>query len=418
MRYLRTPLFAITIISLVFLGIEWKTILHQPAPGTDFSIYYRAAGLFGNDPSGLYMPPQAAWDQYLYPPPSILIFRFFHLFPEWTSYLLFIGIMYGCLVAALLIVQLLYEQDTRPDRPLPGPPFSGKAGYIIFALASAPVYHNIGLGQIECLVLLLSMLYLYFLKSRPLLAGILLAAAIWIKMYPVLLLFPALFSREGRKTILTCLLGGIGILVITLPFIPFHLYLDFSKKLEAVSQYTSSNIINQSVIAFGQRLIVPFRQAFEWPNIYRIPGWLKGINFALLGLILALAGVKIRKEKDRAPAGVMANPLLPGAIMLSLGAAFSPLGWGHTFVFSLPLWILSMKKIEKTVQQRIFNWGILLVMALLCLIPVYNHPHFLDNWPIPVQVIYYSRFLIITLLLTFYCMFERPQPQLQKISDR
>jgi alpha-1,2-mannosyltransferase len=415
MRYLRTPLFIIAIISLFFLGIEWKTILHQPAPGTDFSIYYRAAGLFGSDPSGLYMPPQAAWDQYLYPPPSILIFRFFHLFPERTSYLLFIGIMYGCLIAALLVGQSLYERDdSHPyhGNLQAGSRRPGEAGYIIFALASAPVYHNIGLGQIECLVLLLSMLYLYFLKSRPLLAGILLAAAIWIKMYPVLLLFPAFFSREGRKTILTCLLGGIGIMVITLPFIPFHLYIDFSKKLEAVSQYTSSNIINQSVIAFGLRLIVPFRQAFEWPNIYQIPEWLKGINYALLGLILVLAGVKTIKEK------AISNPLLPGAIMLSLGAAFSPLGWGHTFVFSLPLWILSMKKIEKTVQKNIFSWGILLAMALLCLIPVYNHPRFLDSWPIPVQVVYYSRFLIITLLLAFYCMFERPQPQLQKISDR
>ncbi len=410
MRYLRPPLFAITIISLVFLGIEWKTILHQPAPGTDFSIYYHAAGLFKDDPDGLYLPPRAAWDQYLYPPPSILIFRFFYLFPERTSYLLFIGLMYGCLIAALLIVQSLYEQEKPSDRPLPGRLPSGKAGFIIFALASAPVYHNIGLGQIECFVLLLSILYLYFLKSRPLLAGILLAAAIWIKMYPVLLLFPALFSREGRKTILTCLLGGIGIMVITLPFIPWHLYLDFSKKLEAVSQYTSSNIINQSVIAFGERLIVPFRQAFEWPNIYRIPGWLKGINYTLLGLIIVLVGLKMKKEKDRTAS------LLPGVIMLSLGAVFSPLGWGHTFVFSLPLWILSMKKIEKTAPENIFGWGILLPMALLCLVPVYNHPHILDRWPLPVQIIYYSRFLIITLLLTFYCMFERSQ--LQKISNR
>jgi len=414
MRYLRTPLFAISIISLVFLGIEWKTILHQPESGTDFSIYYRAAGLFKDNPSGLYLPPQAAWDQYLYPPPCILIFRCFHLFPERTSYLLFIGAMYGCLVAALLIGQSLYEQIDSHRRP-------GETGYIIFALASAPVYHNIGLGQIECLVLLLSMLYLYFLKKQPLLAGILLAAAIWIKMYPVLLLLPALFSKEGRKVVLCCLIGGIGIMVVSLPFIPFHLYIDFSKKLAAVSQYTSANIINQSVVALGLRMTVPFRQAFEWPNIYRIPGWLTLTNYALLGIVLSLACIRVVKDQARAiakgPAGPMANPLLPGAIMLAMGAAFSPLGWGHTFVFSLPLWILSMKKIERTMPLNIFSYGILFIMALLLLIPVYNHPAFLDRLPDLIQTIYYSRFLIITLFLTFYCMFELPQPQLQKISD-
>jgi hypothetical protein len=419
MQYLRSPLFPISLLSLLFLLFQWKTILHTPAPGTDFSIYYHAAGQFKDNPSGLYQSTQTAFDQYLYPPPSILLFRIFSLFPERTSYFIFTGTMYLSLLAALLTTQSLITQSLTPKSPTHQPlttqsitaqppthqPLTTQslAGYLLFAFASAPVYHNISLGQINCLVLLLSMLYLYFGKKKPALAGLLLAAAIWIKIYPVLLLLPALLSREGRATFLFCMAGTALILVITLPWVPLHLYVDFAKKMADLSRYTSAHIINQSVTAFGIRGSIPFQRSFQWPNIYLVPGWLKITNYLIMAVVLVTTMAKAASDR----------PIVWGAIILAAGALFSPLGWGHAFVFCLPLLMISLERIERSIPRRPLNYALFFVTALLFLIPVHNHPAFLDQWPALIQNIYYSRFLCITLLLIFFALHPSTAKEMQ-----
>ncbi len=384
MRYLKSPLTPIAVISFLFILFQWRTIAAMPGPGTDFSIYYHAAGSFDSPASMLYSTKTTSFDQYLYPPPCILLFRFFHLFPERTAYLLFTLIMYACLIAALFLALSLFNIK-KSTKTLP---------LLLFALASAPVYHQLSLGQINSLVLLLSLLYLYLWQKRPAWAGIFLALAVWIKLYPILLVIPALLSPQGRKTIGYCALAGLILPLVCLPWIPLHLYRDFTNILSSLSQYTSAHIINQSFTAFSMRARLPAEQAFLWPNVYWVPAWLRAVNYLLLGFVILLAGIQAYKYRVFH---------LAGFLLLAASAIFSPLGWGHTLVLCLPLWIFCLEKLERYSQNNIAAYGLFIATSLLLLIPVYNHPAFSDHWPAPLKALYYSRFFFITV---FWILFS------------
>ena len=382
MRYLKSPLTPIAVISFLFILFQWRTIARTPGAGTDYSIYYQAAGSFNSPDAQLYSTKTTSFDQYLYPPPCILLFRLFHLFPERTAYLLFTGAMYACLIAALLIALSLFNPKPATTWPL-----------LIFALATAPVYHQASLGQINSLVLLLSLLYLRLVQKNPAWAGVLLAIAIWIKLYPILLVIPAFLSLPGRKSIGYCALAGLLLPLLCLPWIPLHCYRDFANILSALSRYTSAHIINQSFTAFCMRARLPAEQAFQWPNVYWVPAWLRAINYLLLALVIGLAVIQTYKYRAFH---------LAGFILLAASALFSPLGWGHTFVLCLPLWIFSLERLEKHSRSNLPAYGLFIMTALLLLIPVYNHPGFSDPWPIPLKALYYSRFFFITVFLILF----------------
>ncbi|HEY4287087.1 MAG TPA: glycosyltransferase family 87 protein [Puia sp.] len=382
MRYLKSPLTPIAVISFMFILFQWRTIALMPGSGTDFSIYYHAAGSFDSPGAQLYSTKTTSFDQYLYPPPCILLFRFFHLFPERTAYLLFTLTMYACLIAALILALSLSKINPAKTLPL-----------LLFALASAPVYHQVSLGQINSLVLLLSLLYLHFLQKNSALSGALLALAIWIKLYPILLIIPAFLSPQGRRSILFCALSGLILPLLCLPWIPLHFYRDFANILSTLSQYTSAHIINQSFTAFYMRARLSFDQAFQWPNVYWVPAWLRVVNYLLLAFVILLAAIQTYRYRAFH---------LAGFLLLAASAVFSPLGWGHTFVLCLPLWILCLEKLDTSSRGSLPAYGLFIVTCLLLLIPVYNHPVFSDHWPAPLRALYYSRFFFITVFLILF----------------
>jgi hypothetical protein len=419
--HFRNFFFLIVILSVVMLSFEWTKIVGNPANGTDFSIYYRAAVQFKAHPSALYQPGIIGFDQYLYPPPCILLYLGFLPFSEHTAYFTYSTLMYICLAAALLICQTFCKQAGYPITR------TERIGLLIFAFASAPMYHNASLGQTDCLVLLFSVLYLYFLRSRPAIAGLLLAAAIWIKIYPVLLLLPAVLYKEGRKSLIFCVLAAILIPVAVLPWIPGSLYPDFLHKLISVSGFTSAHIINQSFIAFCVRTQIPFNEAFQWPNIYSIPIWIKILNYVLMASLICL--IMLRAWPKRGNSGKWKNKsgqvdernrlFMTGLSMLSLTAIFSPLGWGHTFVFCLPLLMIALQKSlspkkesenDLTIRPsrpysgvlQILRYGSILLAAILLLIPIYHHPGLIDHWPALIRNIFYSRLLWIGLFLIIF----------------
>jgi alpha-1,2-mannosyltransferase len=419
--HFRNFFFLIVTLSLVMLPFEWTKIAANPADGTDFSIYYRAAVQFKAAPSSLYQSGAIGFDQFLYPPPCILLYLGFLFFSEHTAYLIYCILMYICLAAALLICQTFFKQAGYPITR------TQRIGLLIFAFASAPMYHNASLGQTDCLVLLFSVLYLYLLRSRPAFAGLLLAAAIWIKIYPVLLLLPTVLYKEGRKSLIFCMLAAILIPVAVLPWIPIAVYPDFLHKLISVSRYTSAHIINQSFIAYCLRTQIPFHEAFQWPNIYSIPNWIKILNYVLMAALISLIMLRVwpkqnnpGKWKNKFSHGDEKTRLfLAGLSMLPLSAIISPLGWGHTFIFCLPLLMIALQmslspqgapennpairpSSPYSTLFQITRIGSVLLAALLLLIPVYHQQGLIDHWPALIRNIFYSRLLWIGLILIIF----------------
>lgn len=392
--FTRSPFLPVLLMALGFLGLEMKMLAETwPAAGTDFSIYYRAALDFRQDPSQLYRADAPGFDQYLYPPPSILLFSGFSTMPLQTAYMVFIGLMYVCLVASLFLARSLCRdaglQWTRWEF----------IAFAFLALASAPVYHNISLGQVNSLVLLLSLLYLFLLNRRkPVAAGIVLAIAIWIKLYPALLLLAA-FDRKNRKAVLSCAAAGILIPLAMLPFVPISLYEGFLDKFLEITKYTSGHIINQSFTAFLFRFDMPPERIFLWPNIFETPGWIKMLNLALLALLLLVAWIRRRP-------GSSENRLMLGAVLLSASAMFSNLGWGHTYLLSLSLLMVGFPLLRQNIRSILYYLLVIGISALY-LIPVHNHPSPLDRLPFIVQNLYYSRLLWLTLFLVMVVLLSR-----------
>jgi hypothetical protein len=384
---LTNPIFALAGISVLFLIIEWRALMQAPEEaGIDYSIYYRAATAYASDPAALYKGIGPGFDQYLYPPPSIVIFLGMNLLPMGASYALFCVLMYLCLVVGLILWKRLSHEagfTLTTEQHI---------AFAIFALASAPVYHNITLGQANSLVLLLSLLFLLWMRTRPLLAGAMLALAIWIKVYPVFLLLLALLSKEGRKSILGCAAAGILVPVMLLPVVSIDRYFDFLAKLGEVSNYASAHIINESVAAFGLRLTVPEERWYTFPNMYVIPGWLKLANFAVLGTVAGVSTWLAWKRNKPAETALVLGPIL-----LSLSAVCSPLGWGHTYVFALPLLLVTFRIWLPFMQGKIVGYLALFFAGMLLLIPVYSRFGFLQYLPDFVKNLWYSRLLLITL---------------------
>jgi alpha-1,2-mannosyltransferase len=388
--YLSNPIYLLAAISLLFLLMEWRALMHAPEEaGIDYSIYYRAATAYTSDPAALYKGIGPGFDQYLYPPPSIVIFLGLNLLPIGASYVLFCMLMYLCLIVALMLWKRLSNEAGFTISP------AEHTAFAIFAIATAPVYHNISLGQINSLVVLLSLLFLLLMRTRPVLAGLMLALAIWIKVYPVFLLLLALLSREGRKSILGCAAGGILVPLLLLPIVSIDRYMDFIAKLQEVSQYASAHIINQSVAAFGLRLTVPAERWYTFPNMYIIPGWLKLLNFSVLGIAAGLSTWIAWKRNKPAE-----TQLVLGTMMLSLSAVCSPLGWGHTYIFALPLVLVTWKIWQPRLQGSIVGYAVLLLAGLILLIPVYSRFSFLQSMPDILKNLYYSRLLLITIFAT------------------
>lgn len=400
--FIRSPFFPVLLLALGFLGLEMKMLADAwPSAGTDFSIYYKAAVDFSQDPSLLYRQDVPGFDQYLYPPPSIFLFWGFSRMPLPTAYAVFIGLMYACLVASLFLARGLCR-----DAGLNWSRWEFTA-FALLALASAPVYHNIGLGQVNSLVLLLSLLYLFLLnKQKPLAAGILLAIAIWIKLYPALLLLAA-FNRKNRKAVLGCAAAGILIPVVLLPFVPISLYEGFMMKFLQITKYTSGHIINQSLTAFLFRFDMPPERIFLWPNIFITPGWIKMLNLLLLALLLVTAWIRKRP-------GTGQDRLLLGAVLLSASAVFSNLGWGHTYLLSLPLLMVGFPLLRQNISNHIVYYLLIFFISALYLIPVHNHPSPLDRLPFVLQNLYYSRLLWLTVFLIIVVLISRKDAEERK----
>lgn len=120
------------------------------------------------------------------------------------------------------------------------------------------IYYELHLGNINILLLLLSLAGLHLLlKKKDWAAGLLLALAILIKPH-FLILFPLLFLRKRFVTIVSCIAGIVFGL-----FIP-SLYGGFSTNMQLLNQWKNSMMLHNTAPVKGQDTI------YSW--LYRFTG--------------------------------------------------------------------------------------------------------------------------------------------------
>jgi hypothetical protein len=356
--------------------------------GSDYRIFYNSALRFGNNVHELYQPYSVRTLQgFLYPPPAVMLFVPFSLLPLDWSYRLFLVLLYVSGFAAMAIwtnISNLSDKAAAISR-------LGKINLVLLSAVSGPFFAAVTSGQVDILVLLLCVAHVVLImRGRPLLGGLALAAGFWIKIYPIVLLAYAISRRDALRILAGFAFGLIIVPLVLAPAVPFALYrIYFLDLLPKFSGNTIVNIYNQSLAAFYARLNLPLSTSIASFQVYAVPASIR-LPIAA-GAIATAASISMLIRLIK-PATI---PLL--AMVFAIFAIFSPLGWGHTYVYMLPLacsaWLMG-----REIRSKLTH--ILIGMTYLALlVPAYQvfplDAHISDL----IYQIIYSRYLFSTILL-------------------
>ncbi|HEV8671762.1 MAG TPA: glycosyltransferase family 87 protein [Candidatus Limnocylindria bacterium] len=175
--------------------------------GTDLWAYVLAGRhLLAGEP--LYPPdpvvPFGPFGEYHYPPATALPFMLLAPLPFWLATAITIGLNVG--IAAAIGVHLIrpLARDIQPW---------AAAGYVLFL----PTTLEITLGQLNLVTVGLC-LVAWSLRRRPVLAGIVLAIAIGVKLLPATLVLFYLASGRTRLVVTTAITGAAGLLLTWILF--------------------------------------------------------------------------------------------------------------------------------------------------------------------------------------------------------
>jgi hypothetical protein len=349
----------------------------------DFAVYYEAAqALLHHLP--VYEQTITSPNGFLYPPVSLGLFVLFAPFSPQVAYSLFATVVYGSTaVASWLFLRQVAAAAGKPISRLM------LIACAVFGLGFAPTYLNVIAGQVNTLVLLLCVFYLYLLDRRPFLAGVLLGLAAWIKVYPVLLgIFVFAHSRYRNVLLgLACVFFAAPLLLAWL--VPVNLYRDyFFSVLPQVSRIGTVHIYNQSIAAAVHRFFRPLADAFNW-EVYTLSTVAQGVSTLVLSVSAIVVLLWLRRD-------VAARKNAGFALLLALIPMLVSLGWGYTYVLVLPLiFMLLLHAAERGIWWQA---AVLILISGFC-IPSYSEVQAINRLPEILAQVFYARYPLATLAM-------------------
>jgi len=209
-------------------------------------------------------------------------------------------------------------------------------------LFNQPLMATLYLGQINFLVLALILGYLLLRRSgRTVPAAVCLAAAVSVKVFPVLFVLPLPLYRKGRQLV-AVLAAGAGLLAAsilvsgTAPWRSFFrstLSIFFTHADTVSVRYLSDSVRNLSLKSFLSQAAV----AWGFPKALVVPLFVL-IIAAAFGLVYLLRR-RIRLDRD---------PGLEGSVFLILTLILAPIGWSqHYAIMILPMAYVFARIIEE-----------------------------------------------------------------------
>lgn len=324
--------------------------------GADFHMYYMSADRYMND-QPLYVGPEHG-APYVYPPFAAFCFQLLHVLPMGAAAGLttFLNTLMIILIIAIMYLasRIIEIPETRARNAL------------LLALAGSAYYmwNNISISQINVLILLLTVLALFFaFKDKYGHAAFLLSIAAWLKVIPVFILFWLFIKRPSWKIIgATALATAICIILPIIPrgfeqgftdlvgyydsFLNFHL----SGKVDSVFR-------NQNLAATIWRITVVETNSdgFHYHLFDLSPKLVKNITrFLNLSLIITAFGLVAWKRKTLRSF----NWLEPAFILLT-AHLISGLTWrGHLLTFIIVLLPLCLAR-PTQILHKVVTYGLI-----------------------------------------------------------
>lgn len=331
------------------MRLYWD-IYASPIRGSDFSSYYTAGllirngqaadlyavgrgdSILGDATAGPWAEAGAAagvprQHYYIYPP-------FFALAFAPLSYLSFTAAMNLWLVADLLLLALfffLYARQREEKLTWPEISFMAVAAFYEFL----PLIWAMAIGQTSLLVLaLLAGTLLAWRRGRDVAAGVLLGAAVAIKLTPALL--TVFFLWRGRHKIAwvsaACFAGIQGVSILALGWEPHRIF--FMEVVPAMSGGTCY-FLNQSLGAFFNRLLT----SGDVREVHLVSSLAARALAAGVAALLVLWTAPRLRRRPSDP--LLADEMQFGLVVL-MTLVLSPISWTHHYLAALlPLFALA-----------------------------------------------------------------------------
>lgn len=371
-----------TLITAVLLPL----LANPNALQTDFHYYYDAAVRFRADPSRLYLATDDVIAGFAYPPPAIAPFIVLSYLPFGMSLLVFTVTSYVVL-AATIASWLSYLRRR-------GVAIDSKTAVAAAAIGVAlgPTYSNAVFGQVNAIVLGCAVGFMTIGPTRPAIGGVLLAAGMWLKIYPVLMAAVGLWNRSAWRRLMSAIAASVLVVLFLSLLIPFSSYVTFvADVLPARFDKTAVHITNQSLIAFLERFALQPERYLHWTGeqAITVSAVIRALNWAFGVAVIALLW-------RRATHGPRVEAIDSAACLVALAAVITPLGWGHTYVLVVPLVMLHLVSLR---DAGVAHAVAVCACVAALMIPAGRRFAVVEALPAALQNLVYSRYLLATLLL-------------------
>lgn len=365
---LQIKIFLIILLLLSTLLIL-KPLFYEYYP--DFSSYYYAtyALLNGENP---YIVQADAFGPFIYPPTSLLLFLPFTLFQYIVAQKIFIILSILSFLFSITILLKLFKITA----------FSNLGMLlIILSFNFFPAKFTLGMGQINNFLLLALVFFVYyFIKKKPVLAGISLALAIMIKISPIILI-AFLIIRKDWKILFSVFMTLIFLTLITDLFIGHQvLVYFFNTTLPDLLKAAPADYYNQSITGFLARSILdPY-----FRNIIRL---IMSVFLTLLSLFIIWKNYK----------NYFQYSILCISVLITLGLIISGVSWQHHFVWLLlPIYFTYIYIKDKSLSKKYYF--VLILSYLLTALNIKNP----ISWSIFAQShVFYGAIILYLLNLHF-----------------
>lgn len=287
------------IVSLLYSAFTVTRIL-VTSQLQDFRLYY-----LGTESVLLGKNPYEEVQGVIYPPISLVLLTPFATLPiklaedVWTIFSLI-----ALLISIFLVLNISKTYTIRNF-------------FIVASLAmlSFPVKFNLGMGQINLILLLLTCLSFYWYRKRlPVLAGSALAVAAALKLTPLVLILFFLKKRQW-KIVLSCVVGFIVLNFLGLILLGSSATLEYWQKIfPAIPTVGNAIYYNQALTGWLARVEIANNVA-------------RAINYLIFGGMLAMSWLATRKKRQ--PVTVELSELGVFIISVLVGTG---LAWQHHYV--------------------------------------------------------------------------------------
>lgn len=303
-------------------------------------------------PGAISIPRSTTTSGFIYPPPMLPLLGQLSRLDYDTARGLWLALCLTALLCALAI-GLLLARGRRWE--------TAALGALLFA-ASDPVLFHLRQGQVDMIVagLAISAFLLYGrLRSWP--TALLFAAAVALKLTPVVLLLALVAYRRDWRLLLRTLAAGLVLAAVSLLVVSPDLYVEYVTSVLPEASGGNPFFHNQSLLR-------------GWSHL---DAWARYASLTGYGLVVAAAAVAGRGRRPadetwsgRPPMTSASLQLLTFAVMGLL--LFSPLSWRMAFVWAVVPLALSLA----AVPWRGARWQYALVAcgAVLMCLPVWDRP--------------------------------------------